>query len=118
MAAPPTGSSLPTIVFLHSFGSSLNGYDSLADFWAAHGFVVIQPPGLSGRLDPSRIAAAGHSFDGQTAGSLLGLRVLDPVSKKERTYPTRGSRQACFSQQPQPDDVEIGDMTIRPARQG
>jgi hypothetical protein len=29
------------------------------------------------RLDPSRIAAAGHSFGGQTTGVLLGLRVLD-----------------------------------------
>jgi predicted dienelactone hydrolase len=34
-------------------------------------------PGLGGRLDRSRIAAAGHSFGGQTAGNLLGLRVLD-----------------------------------------
>jgi predicted dienelactone hydrolase len=35
-------------------------------------------PGLAGRLDPGRIAAAGHSFGGQTAGALLGLRVRDP----------------------------------------
>jgi dienelactone hydrolase len=125
ISAPTTGSSLPVIVFSHGFGSSLHGYGPLADFWAAHGFVVIQPthldsrtvglapddprtprlwrfrvedmkrildqldlleaavPGLSGRLDRSRIAAAGHSFGGQTAGNLLGLRVLDPVSEKE-----------------------------------
>jgi predicted dienelactone hydrolase len=30
-------------VFSHGFGSSLDGYGPLADFWAAHGFVVIQP---------------------------------------------------------------------------
>ncbi|WP_374229133.1 alpha/beta hydrolase family protein [Ktedonobacter sp. SOSP1-52] len=35
-------------------------------------------PGLSGRLDRSRIAAAGHSWGGQTASMLLGARVLDP----------------------------------------
>lgn len=125
VSAPATGSELPIIVLSHGYGSSLNGYGPLADFWAAHGFVVIQPthldsrtvglpqddprtprlwrfrvedmkrildqldlleaavPGLTGRLDRGRIAAAGHSFGGQTAGNLLGLRVLDPVSKKE-----------------------------------
>jgi predicted dienelactone hydrolase len=123
VSAPATGRDLPIIVFSHGFGSSLEGYGPLTDFWAAHGFVVIQPthldsrtvglpaddprtpriwrfrveddkrildqldlleaavPGLSGRLGRSRIAAAGHSFGGQTAGNLLGLRVLDPGTK-------------------------------------
>ena len=35
-------------------------------------------PGLSGRIDRSRIAAAGHSWGGQTVSMLLGARVLDP----------------------------------------
>ncbi|MFI5673072.1 alpha/beta hydrolase family protein [Streptomyces cellulosae] len=35
-------------------------------------------PGLTGRVDHSRIVAAGHSFGGQTAGVLVGLRVTDP----------------------------------------
>jgi fermentation-respiration switch protein FrsA (DUF1100 family) len=125
VSAPATGNELPIIVFSHGSGSSLGGYGPLADFWAAHGFVVIQPthldsrtvglphddprtqriwrfrvedmkrildqldllentvPGLHGRLDRSRIAAAGHSFGGQTAGNLLGLRVLDPQTKEQ-----------------------------------
>ncbi|WP_062215611.1 chlorophyllase [Streptomyces sp. NBRC 109706] len=35
-------------------------------------------PGLAGRVDHSRVVAAGHSFGGQTAGILVGLRVVDP----------------------------------------
>ncbi|MFF5567440.1 alpha/beta hydrolase family protein [Streptomyces sp. NPDC012623] len=35
-------------------------------------------PGLAGRVDHSRVVAAGHSFGGQTAGILVGLRVHDP----------------------------------------
>lgn len=122
VSAPATGSGLPVVLLSHGFGSSMNGYGPLADYWAARGFVVVQPthldsrtaglppddprtprlwrfrvedmkrildrldllaaavPGLAGRLDPDRIAAAGHSFGGQTAGTLLGLRVIDPVS--------------------------------------
>jgi dienelactone hydrolase len=35
-------------------------------------------PGLSGRLDSSRIAAVGHSFGAHTVGLLLGARVVSP----------------------------------------
>ncbi|WP_047869643.1 alpha/beta fold hydrolase [Nocardiopsis sp. RV163] len=35
-------------------------------------------PGLTGRVDHGRVVAAGHSFGGQTAGILVGLRVKDP----------------------------------------
>lgn len=119
VSAPAIGSELPIIVFSHGYGWSLDGYGPLADYWAAHGFVVIQPthldsrtlnlppddprtpriwrfrvedlkrildqldlieasvPGLNGRLDRSRIAAAGHSWGGQTVSMLLGARVLD-----------------------------------------
>ncbi|MFB7532694.1 alpha/beta hydrolase family protein [Streptomyces sp. NPDC056178] len=49
VSAPATGSDLPVIVFSHGFGWSMNGYAPLADFWAAHGFVVLQPTHLDSR---------------------------------------------------------------------
>ncbi|MCX5149816.1 alpha/beta fold hydrolase [Streptomyces sp. NBC_00320] len=49
VSAPATGGDLPVIVFSHGFGWSMNGYAPLADFWAAHGFVVVQPTHLDSR---------------------------------------------------------------------
>lgn len=51
VSSPETGDELPIILLSHGHGmanflSSLNGYGPLADFWAAHGFVVIQPTHL------------------------------------------------------------------------
>lgn len=126
VSVPSTGTGLPVILLSHGHGmtnflASLNGYGPLADFWAAHGFVVIQPthldamalglretalpdasifwrdratdfhfildhlneieaavPGLAGRIDHDKIAAAGHSLGGGTVSLLLGMQVLDP----------------------------------------
>jgi hypothetical protein len=60
VSAPTTGRELPIILLSHGQGrsnnlSSLNGYAPLANFWAGHGFVVIQPTHLSSMtlsLDP------------------------------------------------------------------
>lgn len=60
VSAPVTGDKLPVILLSHGHGnsnnlSSLNGYAPLASFWAAHGFVVIQPTHLDSKtlsLDP------------------------------------------------------------------
>lgn len=126
VTAPAEGSNLPIILLSHGQGpsnhlSSLHGYAPLVDFWAAHGFVVIQPthlssrtldlgsdhpeapmywrsraqdmmyildhldaiesavPLLAGRLDHSRVAAAGHSMGGNTVSLLLGASLTDPV---------------------------------------
>ncbi|KAI0467372.1 alpha/beta-hydrolase [Xylaria cf. heliscus] len=54
VTAPATGDALPIIVLSHGHGpsnwlSSLQGYTPLAEFWAKHGFVVLQPTHLSSR---------------------------------------------------------------------
>jgi predicted dienelactone hydrolase len=54
VSAPVTGEKLPIILLSHGHGpsnhlSSLHGYAPLADFWAAHGFAVIQPTHLNSR---------------------------------------------------------------------
>lgn len=118
ISAPVSGDRLPVVLFSHGFGASMYAYEPLADFWAAHGFVVIRPtyldarrlglaeddprrpsiwqirvadakrvidhldelvrqvPGLAGRVDATRLAAAGHSFGGQTTSMLLGARMV------------------------------------------
>ncbi|MFG2989711.1 alpha/beta hydrolase family protein [Streptomyces sp. NPDC048257] len=130
VSAPLTGSDLPVILLSHGQGysnhlSSMNGYAPLVDYWAANGFVVIQPthlssstlklapdtpgaplywrsraedmrrvldrldeieaavPQLAGRLDRGRVAVAGHSMGGHTAGLLLGARLTDPEDGTE-----------------------------------
>jgi predicted dienelactone hydrolase len=110
VSAPTTGRGLPVVVFSHGMTLSMDSYAPLADFWAARGFVVIQPthldslglapddprvplfwrirtedltgildqldaieaevPGLAGRVDHDRIAAAGHSWGAQTASGI------------------------------------------------
>ncbi|GAA4607862.1 dienelactone hydrolase [Actinoplanes octamycinicus] len=40
------------------------------------GTILAALPGLAGRADPERLAVAGHSWGGQSAGMLLGARVL------------------------------------------
>ncbi|MFI2028154.1 alpha/beta hydrolase family protein [Streptomyces buecherae] len=68
VSAPVHGTNLPILLLSHGQGysnhlSSLNGYAPLAHFWAAHGFVVLQPTHLSSRslnLPPDTPGAPLH----------------------------------------------------------
>ncbi|WP_439945700.1 alpha/beta hydrolase family protein [Streptomyces sp. BBFR109] len=46
VTAPTTGRDLPVVVFSHGMTLTMDDYAPLADFWAAHGFVVVQPTHL------------------------------------------------------------------------
>lgn len=49
VSAPVVGEAMPVLIFSHGNGQSLYAYGPLADYWAAHGFVVIQPTHLDSR---------------------------------------------------------------------
>ncbi|KAF4978549.1 hypothetical protein FZEAL_5082 [Fusarium zealandicum] len=54
VTAPSTGDALPIILLSHGHGisnylSSFKGYGPIVEFWASHGFVVIQPTHLSSK---------------------------------------------------------------------
>lgn len=91
VSAPMTGSGLPVILLSHGLGfsnnlSSLNGYAPLANFWAAHGFVVIQPTHLDSRtlsLDPATPGAGAHW---RTRAEDM-KRVLDQLDAIEAAVP-------------------------------
>lgn len=46
VTTPCSGKGLPVVLFSHGFGFSMDAYGPLTDFWASHGFVVIQPTHL------------------------------------------------------------------------
>lgn len=50
VSAPVVGDDLPIIIFSHGNGQSLYAYGPLANYWAAHGFVVVQPTHLDSRM--------------------------------------------------------------------
>lgn len=54
ISAPVSGTNLPIIIFSHGFGSSMDEYLPLVNYWAGYGFVVIQPTFLDSRtLSPN-----------------------------------------------------------------
>ncbi len=62
VSVPQMTGELPVILFSHGNGSSREGYGPLVDFWAAHGYAVVQPTHLDSRTlalaqdDPRRAA--------------------------------------------------------------
>ncbi|RFM30800.1 alpha/beta hydrolase family protein [Chitinophaga silvisoli] len=70
ISAPIRGEQLPVILFAHGYGNSLDGYAPLVNYWAARGFVVIQPS----FLDSKRI---GLSPDDPRTPEIWKIRVAD-----------------------------------------
>ncbi|KAJ5595102.1 uncharacterized protein N7459_001310 [Penicillium hispanicum] len=92
VSAPVTGTNLPIIILSHGQGSSnnlssLNGYAPVVNFWAAHGFVVIQPNHLSSKtlnLGPGSAPDAPLFYKSR----VLDLKdVLDRLDEIEAAFP-------------------------------
>jgi len=96
VSVPATGSHLPIILFSHGHGrsnflSSLHGYGPLVDFYAAQGFVVIQPTHQSSKtlnLDPN--GPEGALFWRSRATDMHFI--LDHLDQIEATVPGLSGR--------------------------
>ncbi|KAL7624825.1 hypothetical protein AAE478_004039 [Parahypoxylon ruwenzoriense] len=90
VTAPSTGDALPIILLSHGQGqsnhlNSLEGYTPLVEFWAAHGYVVIQPTHLSSlslRLEPPK----GEEYWWQDRAQDM-VRVLNQLDTIETAVP-------------------------------
>jgi pimeloyl-ACP methyl ester carboxylesterase len=86
ISAPVGGKALPVIVFSHGNNQSLHAYGPLTDYWAAHGFVVIQPAHLdSWALDLAEDDSRRPHFWRYREDDLV--RVLDDLRRIEQGVP-------------------------------
>ena len=91
VTAPRTGSDLPIVVFSHGFGESMDSYAPLAEFWAAHGFAVLQPTHLDSQTlgiapdDPRTPVIWRFRIEDLT-------RVLDKLDLIEASVPSLAGR--------------------------
>ncbi|WP_353646933.1 alpha/beta fold hydrolase [Mesorhizobium sp. WSM2239] len=96
VSVPISGSELPIVLLSHGHGqstylSSLRGYSPLADFYAAHGFAVIQPTHQDSKalgLDPN--GPEGPLF-WRSRGQDMHF-ILDHLEEIEAAFPGLGGR--------------------------
>ncbi|MFI6948940.1 alpha/beta hydrolase family protein [Streptomyces sp. NPDC050422] len=97
VSAPATGTALPVLLLSHGHGfsnnlSSLNGYAPLANFWAAHGFVVLQPTHLTSATLRHLVADAPGAPDFWRSRAEDMTHVLDRLDVIEEAVPQLAGR--------------------------
>lgn len=97
VSAPATGTALPVLLLSHGHGpsnnlSSLNGYAPLANFWAAHGFVVVQPTHLTSATLGHLVADAPGAPDFWRSRAEDMTHVLDRLDVIENAVPQLAGR--------------------------
>ena len=90
VTTPSTGDALPVILLAHGHGrsnylSSLEGYAPLSEFWAAHGFAVLQPTHLSSAFLGLKPPHGQELFYQERAEDMV--RILDRLETIEATVP-------------------------------
>jgi predicted dienelactone hydrolase len=99
VSAPITGGELPIMLLSHGHGpsnylSSLHGYAPLADFYAAHGFVVIQPTHLDSMMLGLREAEDPEAPLYWRSRAQDMTRILDQLDEIEAAVPELAGRLA------------------------
>ena len=90
VTVPSTGDALPIILLSHGQGrsnslSSLEGYAPLYEFWAAHGFAVLQPTHLSSAFLRLPAPEGQELFWQERAADMV--RILDHLDSIEAAVP-------------------------------
>ncbi|KAL9098508.1 MAG: hypothetical protein Q9187_009648, partial [Circinaria calcarea] len=90
VTVPSTGDALPIILLSHGHGrsnslSSLEGYAPLYEFWAAHGFAVLQPTHLSSAFLGLKAPEGQELFWQERAVDMV--RILDHLDDVEAAVP-------------------------------
>lgn len=96
VTAPVRGQGLPIVLLSHGFGPSnyipsKDGYAHLAQFWAEHGMVVIQPTHASSRVGGLPAEAAGAPFFWRERVAEMRA-ILDELSEIEAQAPAIAGR--------------------------
>ncbi|KJV10001.1 chlorophyllase [Elstera litoralis] len=96
ITAPVSGNNLPVILFSHGHGPSLyipskDGYGPLVNFYAEHGFVVIQPTHANSKVAGLSPKALGGPLFWQSRVDDMKL-ILDHLDDIEASHPTLAGR--------------------------
>jgi predicted dienelactone hydrolase len=91
ITAPATGNVLPIILLSHGHGPSLylpskDGYAPLANFYAAHGFVVIQPTHANSKIEGLDAQAPGGPLFWRSRVTDMA-RILEQLHDIEASHP-------------------------------
>lgn len=96
ITAPSTGHNLPIILLSHGHGPSLyipskDGYGPLANFYAEHGFVVIQPTHVNSKVAGLASDAPGGPLFWRSRVQDMSM-ILDHLNDIEASVPTIAGR--------------------------